>query len=311
MLLKLRSQLRSIAVLRRVAVAALLAAIAIAGAHSQAGAVATTDCGTTTGPPATYAHVLWIWMENHSYSDIIGSPNAPYMNSLAQACGLATNYSAITHPSLPNYIAATSGSTQKIHDDNDPASHPLSVVSLFEQAGSAGSYEESMPSNCYLTDSGDYAVRHNPEAYYTRIRTACGVDNVPMGSTSSGAFLDALNAGTLPKFSFVTPNLQNDMHNGTVAMGDAWLQSWVPKITASPSYQAGNTVLVITFDEGRRNIGQIVATIVVSPYTTPGTRSATAFNHYSLLRTTEELLGIPTYLGNAATATSMRSAFGL
>ena len=168
-----------------------------------------------------------------------------------------------------------------------------------------------MPSNCYLTDSGDYAVRHNPEPYYTRIRAACGFDNVPMGTTSSGAFLDALNAGTLPTFVFITPNLQNDMHNGTIAMGDAWLQSWVPKITASSSYQAGNTVLVITFDEGRRNIGQVVATIVVSPYTPPGTQSATAFNHYSLLRTTEELLGISTYLGNAATATSMRSAFGL
>jgi phospholipase C len=310
MRVELRSHIRSVAVVLALGVAGAVVA-GLAGTRSQAGALATSDCGTKTGPPATYAHVLWIWMENHSYSDIIGSANAPYMNSLAQSCGLATNYSAITHPSLPNYIAATSGSTQKIHDDNDPSSHPLAVVSLFEQAGSAGSYEESMPSNCYLTDSGDYAVRHNPEAYYTRIRTACGVDNVPMGTTSSGAFLNALNAGTLPKFVFITPNLQNDMHNGTVAMGDAWLQSWVPKITASSSYQAGNTLLVITFDEGRRNIGQIVATIVVSPYTTPGTRSATAFNHYSLLRTTEELLGISTYLGNAATATSMRSAFGL
>jgi phosphatidylinositol-3-phosphatase len=288
-----------------------LAAATLGGVGSQASTQATGDCGTKTGPPATYAHVIWIWEENHSYSDIIGSPDAPYMNALAQSCGLATNYSAITHPSLPNYIAATSGSTQGIKNDNDPSSNAVAAVSLFEQAGSAGSYEESMPSNCYLTDSGDYAVRHNPETYYTRIRTACGTDNVPMGTTSSGAFLNALNAGTLPKFAFVTPNVQNDMHNGTVAMGDAWLQGWVPKIIASSSYQAGNTVLVITFDEGRRNVGQTVATIVVSPYTTPGTQSATAFTHYSLLRTTEELLGITTYLGNAATATSMRSAFGL
>jgi phosphatidylinositol-3-phosphatase len=288
-----------------------LAAATLGGVGSQASTQATGDCGTKTGPPATYAHVIWIWEENHSYSDIIGSPDAPYMNALAQSCGLATNYSAITHPSLPNYIAATSGSTQGIKNDNDPSSNAVAAVSLFEQAGSAGSYEESMPSNCYLTDSGDYAVRHNPETYYTRIRTACGTDNVPMGTTSSGAFLNALNAGTLPKFAFVTPNVQNDMHNGTVAMGDAWLQGWVPKIIASSSYQAGTTVLVITFDEGRRNVGQTVATIVVSPYTTPGTQSATAFTHYSLLRTTEELLGITTYLGNAATATSMRSAFGL
>ena len=270
-----------------------------------------TGCGVKTGPPVTYAHVVWIWMENHSYSQIIGSSSAPYINSLANGCGLATNYKAVTHPSLPNYIAATSGDTWGIADDNPPSSHPLAVNSIFQQATSAGSYQESMPANCDLTSSGTYAVKHNPEAYYTNIRNACNSNNVPMGTTSSGAFLNALNSGTLPNFSFVTPNLCNDMHDCSIAIGDAWLQSWVPKITASPSYQAGNTVLFVTWDEDNGSGGNQVATIVVSPYTTPGTKSGTAFTHYSLLRTTEELLGIPTFLGNAALATSMRPAFGL
>jgi hypothetical protein len=270
-----------------------------------------TDCGTKTGPPATYAHVIWIWMENHSYSEIIGSASAPYLNSLAAGCGLATNYTAVTHPSLPNYIAATSGDTWGIADDNPPSSHPLAVNSIFQQAGSAGSYEESMPSNCALTSSGTYAVKHNPEAYYTSIRTACGADNVPMGTTSSGAFATALGNGTLPKFSVVTPNLCNDMHDCSVQTGDAWLQSWVPKITASASYQAGNTVIFITWDEDDSSSSNHIATIVVSPYTTAGTKSAIAFTHYSLLRTTEQLLGITTFLGNAASAASMRAAFGL
>lgn len=270
-----------------------------------------SPCGTKTGPPATYAHVIWIFMENHSYSQIIGSSSAPYINSLSKSCGLATNYTAVSHPSLPNYIAATSGDTQGITDDNPPASHPLAVNSIFQQATSAGSFEESMPINCDLVDAYPYAVKHNPEAYYTNISTACGNDNVPMGTTSSGAFLSALNSSTLPAFSFVTPNLCNDMHDCSVATGDSWLQSWVPKITASPSYQAGNTALFITWDEDDGTSGNHVATIVVSPYTTPGTQSATAFTHYSLLRTTEEMLGIPTFLGNAATATSMRPAFGL
>jgi phosphatidylinositol-3-phosphatase len=269
------------------------------------------DCGTRTGPPATYAHVIWIWMENRSYSDIVGNSAAPYLNSLAAGCGLATNYKAVAHPSLPNYIAATSGDTWGIADDNPPSSHPLAVDSIFQQVGSAGSYEESMPSNCDLTSSGEYAVRHNPEAYYTNIRTACGGNDVPMGTTSSGAFLNALNSGALPKFSFVTPNLCNDMHDCSTGTGDTWLKSWVPKITASPTYQAGGTVLIITWDEDDSSSGNQVATIVVSPYTKPGTKSGTAFTHYSLLRTTEELLGIPTYLGNAASAASMRSAFGL
>jgi hypothetical protein len=232
-----------------------------------------TDCGTRTGPPATYAHVIWIWMENHSYSEIIGSSAAPYLNSLASGCGLATNYAAVTHPSLPNYIAATSGDTWGVADDNPPSSHPLAVDSIFQQAGSAGSYEESMPSNCALTSSGTYAVKHNPEAYYTNIRTACGIDNVPMGTTSSGAFATALSNGTLPKFTFVTPNLCNDMHDCS----------------------SGNHIPLI----------------VVSPYTAAGTRSGTAFTHYSLLRTTEQLLGITSFLGNAAAASSMRAAFGL
>ena len=271
----------------------------------------TSDCGTKTGPPATYAHVIWIWMENKSYSQIIGSSSAPYTNSLANGCGLATNYTAVTHPSLPNYIAATSGNAWGISDDNAPSSHPLAVNSIFQQASSSGSYQESMPSNCYLGDSGTYAVKHNPEAYYTNIRTACNSDNVPMGSTTSGAFLSALNSGTLPSFSFVTPNLCNDTHDCSIATGDSWLQSWVPKITASPSYQAGNTVLILTWDEDDNSAGNHVATIVVSPYTTPGTRSGVAFTHYSLLRTTEELLGIQTFLQNAASAASMRSAFGL
>jgi hypothetical protein len=228
-------------------------------------------------------------------------------------CGTKTGppYKAVAHPSLPNYIAATSGGTWGIADDNPPSAHPLVVNSIFQQASPAGSYQESMPSNCALTDSGTYAVKHNPEAYYTSIRTACNSDNVPMGTTSSGAFLNALNGGTLPKFSFVTPNLCNDMHDCSIATGDAWLQSWVPRITASASYQAGNTVLIVTWDEDDSSSGNQVATIVVSPYTTPGTKSGTAFTHYSLLRTTEELLGISTFLGNAASATSMRSAFGL
>jgi hypothetical protein len=277
---------------------------------SSSAAVAGT-CGTKSGPPVRFAHVIWIWMENHSYSQIIGSQSSPYVNSLARDCGLATNYTAVSHPSLPNYIAATSGSTWGITDDDPPSSHRLAVGNIFGQARSARSYEESMPSTCALEDSGMYAVRHNPETYYTSIRAACKTHDVRMGTTSSGAFLNALGSGTLPAFSFVTPNVCNDTHDCAVRTGDRWLKDWLPKITASATYRAGSTVLFITWDENDGSGLNHVATIVVSPYTKPGTRSAAAFTHYSLLRTTEELLGIPTYLGHAARASSMRSAFGL
>jgi phosphatidylinositol-3-phosphatase len=258
---------------------------------------------------STITKMLWIVMENHDYSAIVGSSAAPYENQIANACGLATNYHAITHPSLPNYIAMTSGSTQGITDDNPPSSHPLNVSSIFGQLSSVKSYEESMPSNCQLTNSGLYAVKHNPEAYYTPVRTRCGADNVPMGTPTSGNLRNDIAAG-LPRFSFLTPNLCDDMHDCSVATGDAWLQSWVPQLIAGPDYQAGRLAIVITFDENGGTSGNQVYTAVISPFTTPGTRSATSFTHYSLLRTAEEILGVP-LLGGAAGASSMRSAFNL
>ena len=108
----------------------------------------------------------------------------------------------------------------------------------------------------------------------------------------------------------MTPNLCNDTHDCSVNTGDTWLQNFIPQITASADYKAGKTVIFLTWDEDDGSSGNHVPTIVLSPYTTPGTQSGTAFNHYSLLRTTEQLLGQP-LLGNATSATSMTQAFGL
>lgn len=256
-------------------------------------------CGTTDAvAPATLQRVVWVVFENREYGSIIGDPNAPYVNSLAQQCGLATNSFAVAHPSLPNYIAMTSGSTQGIVDDAPPATHPLTVPSIFSQLGPDWrSLEESMPSNCLATNSGLYAVRHNPAAYYTNID--CATQDVPLTSTPDFS----------ARFSFVTPDLCNDMHDCPVATGDAWLSTFMQTLIASPEYQAGGMVVFITWDEGS-SVSQHIATLVVSPYTAVGTESADYFDHYSLLRTTEELLGLDT-LGNASTAPSMRSAFGL
>jgi phosphatidylinositol-3-phosphatase len=253
-------------------------------------------CEDADAPPALYQHVVWIVFENKGYGSIIGSPDAPYINSLAQACGLATNFFAEAHPSLPNYIAMTSGSTQGITDDSAPSSHPLSVPSIFSQLGSGWrSLQESMPSNCQKSNSGDYAVRHNPAAYYTNID--CAAQDVPLGATPD------LSA----KFTFITPNLCNDMHDCSVKTGDAWLSGFMSKLLSSSEYQAGGTAVFITWDEEGDNH---VATLVVSPYTSAGAEAGLVYNHYSMLRTTEELLGLGT-LGNASFALSMRSAFGL
>jgi hypothetical protein len=273
-------------------------------------------CGTSA-TPATTQHVIWIFMENHGYDQVVGSSSAPFENTLLEQCGLAANLDAETHPSLPNYIAATSGGTQGVTDDADPSAHPLDAASIFSQVKDAGlewrSYSESAPANCSLTSSGEYAVRHNPAAYYTGISADCATWSVPMGTTSSGALVDDLNANTLPAFSFITPNLCDDTHDCGVASGDAFLKTWIGKIVASPGYTNGSTVIFITWDEDEGTTTNRIPTIVISPSTHVGTISSTPFSHYSMLKATEELLGIATFLGHAGDTTTndMVPAFNL
>ena len=278
---------------------------------------ATSPCGWRTAAPEAPRHVVWVFMENKPYEAIVGSPNAPYENELATGCGLATNYHAVTHPSLPNYIAATSGGTQGITDDANPSSHPLDTSSIYSQVKAAGKtwrdYEESSPGGCPQTSSGQYAVRHDPATYYTGVRTDCAAWDVPLGTPTSGALAADLANDSLPAFAFVTPNLCNDTHDCPVRTGDDWLRAWVPSIVASPAYRSGTTVLVITWDEDDGSATNHVAAIVVAPSVRPGTSSATAFDHYALLKSTEQLLGITTFLGHAAdpTTASMLAAFNV
>jgi len=251
-------------------------------------------------------------MENHSYGQVIGSSSAPYENALARACGLATNYHGVSHPSLPNYMAGTGGTTAGITSDCSPSSTCESRgASIFSQIAASGlgwrSYEESMPVNCDPSSAGEYAVKHNPASYYTAIRSQCHNWDVVFGAATSGRFVSDVNAGTLPAFSFVTPNLCHDTHDCSVATGDAWLKAVVGRIIASSTYHIGRTAIIITWDEGLGSTNQ-VPTIVVSPSTRAGTRSGVRFDHYSLLRSTEEMFGLAK-LGKAATAASMGSAF--
>lgn len=264
-------------------------------------------CGVSGAPH--YAHVVWIWMENHSYGSVIGNSQAPFENSVATQCGSATNNNGVSHPSLPNYLAATGGSTFGVTDDASPSSHQIGADSIFGQVGRAGlswrAYEESMPKNCDTSPSGSYAVKHNPAAYYQAIRTACDTNDVPL----AGFFDHDVAAGSLPSFSFVTPNLCNDTHDCSVQVGDTWLATWVPKILAGPNYSSGNTLVVITWDEGEGSNNRI-PTIVIGPSVPAGTVATPRFDHYALLRTTEDLLGLG-HLQAAASAPSMGVAFGL
>ena len=261
---------------------------------------AARPCGTTHTPPSTYGHVVWILMENTSYPQVIGSADAPYLTSLARRCGVATNYSAIAHPSLPNYIALTSGSTQGITDDADPAAHPLAARSIFAQLGSGWRVlAEGMPTNCALSNARLYAVRHNPATYYTKVRARCEQQDVSLtGAPDISA-----------RFTLIVPNLCHDMHNCSTHTGDGWLAGFVPKLLNSAAYRSGTTAVFVTWDEGSGD--NHVATLVISPSTPRGVQAAQPFDHYSLLRTTEDLLGLRGHLAAAASAAGMRTAFHL
>ena len=268
-------------------------------------------CGQGGGPRATWDHVVWIVFENKDYKQIIGSPNAPYLNGLAAACGLATDYHGVAHPSLPNYIAMTSGSTQGITDDRAPAFHPLTAPSIFSQLGPTGwrALQESMPSNCAMTGSGLYVPRHNPPLYYTDLAADCASRDVPLGAAPD------LSA----RFTFITPNLCHDMHlspcastpDTQVAVGDAWLAEFLPTVFTSPEYRSGSTAVFVTWDEDDYTSDQHIPTFVVAPSVPRGTAVATRLDHYALLRAAEDMLGIGTYLGAAADAPDMRPGFGL
>jgi hypothetical protein len=273
--------------------------------------VSNQPCGTPSAPPAAWAHVVWIVFENKSYSQVIDAPEAPYLDGLVAGCGLATDYHGVAHPSLANYIAMTSGSTQGITDDAGPSSHALTGPSLFSQLGPGGwrALQESMPASCYRNNSGLYVARHNPAAYYVGIGIDCAMQDVPLGEPPDVS----------ARFTFITPDLCHDMHSSPcastaaaeVAAGDAWLAQFLPTIFTTAEYRSGSTAVFITWDEDDYTTVQHVPTLVIAPQVAPGTAVATRFDHYSLLRTAEEMLGIDTYLGNAATATSMRAGFGL
>ena len=278
---------------------------------------------TATAPPApsaglpSFSHIFTIVMENEESTSIIGNPAAPFINGLAGRYGLATNYYAVSHPSLPNYLALTAGSTFGIASDCTTCY--LGAVNIADQVEASGrswrAYMEDMPAPCYSGAwSGNYAMKHDPFMYYDDIRlnpARCAAHVVPFSQFSVD-----VSAGRVPNYVFITPNMCNDMHDCPVSTGDSWLSRVVPAITASPAFLHGG-VLFITWDEGASGAGCCgdawggrVATLVISPLAITGGRSAIAENHYSLLRTIEDAwhLGHLGAAGNPANA-SMREYF--
>ena len=271
-----------------------------------------TPIGSGTLP--NFSHVFLIVMENEESTGIMGNSAAAYINALAGGHGLATEYFAVSHPSLPNYLALTAGSTFGIASDCTGCY--VNAMNIADQVESSGrswkAYMESMPSSCYVGDAYPYMQKHNPFIYYNDIRTnaaRCAEHVVPFTQLSTD-----LTNGTVPNFAWITPNMCNDMHDCSIATGDAWLAKVVPGILASSAYLNGGALL-ITWDEGESSAGCCgnatggqVATLVIAPNGIAGLRSTIAETHYSLLRTVEDAWGLSP-LGRAASAVAMREYF--
>lgn len=287
------------------------------------------DSGTARTPPSAIKNLIVILFENENYSSVNGdTTNAPYFNSLASACGVATAYNDNCFTdnlvSLPHYLALTSGSNCNsgldhtgsgcITDDNDATSHTLTTTSIFSQVTSWKSYQEDMPSACDQSSSSPYAAKHNPAAYYTSL-SSCSTNDVaitgvtcdastPMTACTpapSNGFTQDLANDTLAALTFITPNLDNDMHDGTVTQADNWLYTYMPLILQSKAYLRGDVVVQLLWDEQNTStFGGSTPNAFISPYITKGTQSSTPFNHFAVLRSWESAQGIATFLGCAS-----------
>lgn len=266
--------------------------------------IATASLGLWAGGSAQAAgtlptpdHTVVVVFENHSYSEIIGSSSAPYINSLKSGGANLTASYAVTHPSQPNYFALFSGSTQGITDDScyTPgfSSAPNLASELIAAGKSWASYNESLPSQGSTTcSSGKYARKHNPWF---------GFSNVPTSSAYTFAQFPT-DYSTLPKVSFVTPNLCSDMHDCSVSTGDTWLKN---NLGAYATWaKTHNSLLVVTFDEDDSSSSNRIATVLYGQSVTAGSSSATTYNHYNVLRTIEDMYGT-SHAGNAASASDI------
>ena len=264
-------------------------------------------------PPATvpaFDHIFLVIMENHGYDEIIGSSDAPYLNQLASRYGVATNYISVAHQSLPNYLALTGGATFGTTSDCTDCfqSAPNLAVDRIAASGrSWRAYMESMPSAGYVGDAYPYMQKHNPFVYYDDVRTnPAQLANVVPASQLAA---DLASAQTTPGFGWITPNMLDDMHDGTVAQGDTWLSHQIPALLAAPAWTEQRSLLLITWDEDDNSPGNRVATIVVSDEVPAGFRSAVAYNHYSLLRTIEVAWSLAPLTTNDSQAAVMTDFF--
>ena len=291
---------------------------AVAAAVVLGASVTTSAPAAAVTPPPPVTKLLTIVEENHSQAAALR--DMPYLRSLSQRFGRTTNYHAVAHPSLPNYLALAGGSTFGVTDDRSPAYHHLRGPSVFDQViehgRTAKTYADGMPSHCYAGYSSAaprYAVRHNPWTYFSdpTSRRNCGRYDVPLGTTSAGPLAADVTRGTLPTLGLMVPDTCHDGHDsGCTDDADAWLQLWIAKIQAGPDWKSGRLAVVITFDEDDGSSSNTVLTVVLAQRISSPIVTSGSFDHWSWTRWADEI-GHAALLRRAAGSVSLRTPFGL
>jgi hypothetical protein len=285
-------------------VALLLAALGAAGcgsAGARSPAVQRAPSPVIAAPAGAPVRVAVIVLENEEYGQIIGSSQAPFLNALARRYALATESFAITHPSLPNYIALTDGTTTGIASDCTSCS--VAGAGLGGQLAAAHvswrAFMQSLPRPCFLgASAGEYAKKHDPFAYYDALvsrRSQCA-RIVPIDRLYSDE-----RTGALPRFSWISPNLCDDMHDCAPAVGDRFLSRLLPPLLRA---LGPHGLLIVTFDEGTSDAGCCrlaggghIVTILAGGLARAHARLSTPVDHYSVLQTIEDLLKLPRLRG--------------
>lgn len=280
------------------------------------------------GNPSTPTadHVFLVVLENHSFSQVIGSASMPYLNSLASQNSLATNYFANVHPSIGNYFMLTTGQIITIDDAFNGVVADDNLARALSGAGKTWkAYMESIPSPGYIgSDVLPYVKHHNPFAFFTDVAgldgqhpTAAAQNIVPFTQLPAD-----MAANALPNFGFIAPDFNHDAHqchdgsdncpdSDRLVAADMWLQTNIDPLIKSPAF--ANGVLIILFDEGDlsdlANVGGQVPVVLVGSHVKMGFRSTTFYQHQSVLRLVLDLLDVSDRPGAAAAAASMSEFF--
>jgi len=303
----------------------LLLILAMLESACGGGSSPTMTTGNGGGSILAVSHVFIVVEENHSYGDVVGNASMPYFNHLATSYGLATQFYAVAHPSLPNYFELTAGDGTSITGlAGDAYVGPMTQDNVVRALTAAGktwkSYAESLPAIAYLGgDSGAYLKHHNPFAYFSDvINDSTQANNiVPFSQLAT----DIAN-GSVPNYAFIVPDVNDDAHDCPIGMStctdaqkltaaDQWLQANIDPVIKSSVFQ--DSLMVILFDEGDltdiANFGGHVPAVIVSPKSKMGYQSTTTYQHQSVLRLSLKALGATDLMGDAANAPDMGEFF--